>query len=147
MLNHQLHGSAQATPSSPPRTPISLVDDDAELRRTLQLLLRASDYDVRAFATADALLADPRSRTTACLISDMHMPEIDGFTLLQRLRAGGWTGPAILITSSGDSGLAARASSEGFHAVLVKPLADRVVIEAVRSAVNSTTHGQPAAAQ
>lgn len=127
------------------RIPISLVDDDMILRRRLQLLLRASDYEVRAYSAAEALLADPGSRASACLISDLHMHEMDGFTLLRRLRAGKWPGPAILITSSRDAHLHALAASEGFHAVLVKPLADRAVIKAVSSAVRLERNAAPQA--
>jgi FixJ family two-component response regulator len=127
--------SAQAAPQVAERIPIALVDDDPALRRELQLLLRASNYDVRAYSTAETLLADPGSRASACLISDQNMPGMDGFTLLRTLRAGGWSGPAILITSSQDADFPAKATSEGFHATLIKPLADRLVLEAVRSAM------------
>ncbi|MCY7280553.1 MAG: response regulator [Sphingomonas bacterium] len=129
-----VHGA----PPSPTRISISLVDDDAALRRRLQLLLCGSDYDVRAYANAEALLADPRSQTVACLVSDMHMPGVDGFTLLHRLRAGGWMGPAILITSSREEALAVRALSEGFRSVVFKPIAERIILEAVRKAVSLT---------
>lgn len=126
---------AQAASETAERITISLVDDDMVLRRRLQLLLRSCDYEVRAYPTAEALLADPGSRVSACLISDLHMPEIDGFLLLSRLRAGGWLAPAILITSSQESDLPARAMDAGFHAILIKPLADRLVLDAVRGAV------------
>jgi len=126
---------ANTAPQPNERISISLVDDDMVLRRRLQLLLRASDYDVRAYSTAETLLADPGSRTSACLISDLHMPRTDGLALLRCLRSGGWLGPAILITSSREADLPAKAIEEGFHAVLIKPLADRSVIEAVRGAV------------
>lgn len=138
---------AQAAPTSNERTPISLVDDDMVLRRRLQLLLRASHYDVRAYSTAETLLADPVSRTSACLISDLHMPEMDGFTLLRRLRAGGWSEPAILITSSQDADLSRKATDEGFHAVLIKPLADRLVLHAVQGAVALKQTAKPEAAR
>ena len=138
MPNVDMRMPVHGAPPTPTRISISLVDDDVELRRQLQLLLCGSDYDVRAYANAQALLADPRSQTVACLISNMHMPAIDGFTLLRRLRAGGWMGPAILITASREAELAARALSEGFHAVLSKPIADRVILEAVRKAVGVT---------
>lgn len=127
---------ASPAPQTSERASIALVDDDRVQRRRLQLLLRASDYDVRAYSTAETLLADPGSRASGCLISDLQMPEMDGFTLLRRLRSGGWFGPAILITSSHDADLPAKATSEGFHAVLIKPLADRVVLDAVRGAVD-----------
>lgn len=128
------------------RIPISLVDDDTALRRKLQLLLSASNYDVRAYSTPETLLADPELRNSACLMSDLNMPGMDGFTLLRSLRAGGWSGPAILITSSQDADLPAKASAEGFHSVLIKPLADRLVLEAVRNAIRNTQSIEPKAA-
>ncbi|VXC84916.1 Regulator [Sphingomonas sp. AX6] len=134
-FNEDMLMSAQAAPNSNQRIPISLVDDDMIVRRKLQLLLHASDYDVRAYAHPDMLLADPASQISACLVSDLNMPAMDGFALLRRLRSGGWSGPAILITSSTDHDLAARAADEGFHAVLKKPLADRVVLAVVRDAL------------
>lgn len=136
MTNKDMPMSAGLALPISQRISIALVDDDTVLRRRLQLLLRASYYDVRAYSTAEKLLADPGSRASACLISDLHMPEMDGFALLRRLRSGGWFGPAILITSSDDADLPAKAESEGFHAVLIKPLADRVVLDAVRVAVD-----------
>lgn len=139
--------SAKAASQMNERISIALVDDDMVLRRRLQLLLRASDYDVRAYSTAETLLADPGSRASACLISDLHMPGMDGFTLLRRLRSGGWLGPAILITSSDDANLPAKATREGFHAVLLKPLADRIVLDAVRGAVGLAQPILPEAAQ
>lgn len=138
--------SAHAALRTNDRIPISLVDDDTALRRRLQLLLRASNYDVRAYSTPETLLADPGSRTSACLMSDLYMPGMDGFALLRNLRTGGWSGPAILITSSKDANVPAKASAEGFHAVLFKPLADRLVLEAVRSAVGVAQSIEPEAA-
>jgi FixJ family two-component response regulator len=131
----QAHASSQIVE----RISVSLVVDDMLLRRSLQLLLRSCNYEVRAYATAEALLADSGSRASACLVTDLGMPGMDGITLLRRLRAGGWDGPAILITSSTAPDLASRAADEGFHAVLVKPLVDRIVLEAVRSAI---AHGE-----
>lgn len=138
---------AQASPNTNKRILISLVDDDMVLRRRLQLLLRANNYDVRAYSTAKTLLADPGSRASACLISDLHMSEMDGLTLLRSLRLGGWPGPAILITSSQGTDLPARAAGEGFHAMLIKPLADRLVLDAVRGAINLAQASETAAAR
>lgn len=125
------------------RVPISLVDDDILLRRSLQLLLRSSDYDVRAYATPEALLADAGTRSSACLITDLGMPKMDGITLLGRLRSGGWHGPAILITSSTAADLAGRAADAGFHSVLVKPLVDHIILDTIRRAVE---HGRQSVA-
>lgn len=138
MSNDQLSESAAGVLSSPERTPISLIDDDAEQRRQLQLLLLGYDYDVRAYADAEALLGDTRSRPVSCLVSDKHTLGSDGINILRRLRADGWKGQALLITASREAHVARRAVREGFYSVLFTPLADRVILEAVRKAVHSS---------
>lgn len=147
MIHDRLSIAAQADPALPARIPISLVDDDVDLRRALQLLLRAADYDVRAYASAGAMLADARSHAIACLVTDLTMADMDGVTLLRRLRLAGWGGPAILITASRDAGLSERAAAAGFHTVLSKPLADRIVLETVRSVVSPNLAVQPGVAR
>jgi FixJ family two-component response regulator len=125
---------AQAFSPANERISLGLVDDDADLRRSLQLLLRSINYDVRAYTTGAALLADGGSRRCACLITDLHMRGLDGIELLRRLRSDGWHGPAILITSLGGPDVASR----DFFAVLRKPLVDREVLAAVGRAISDT---------
>ena len=138
MSNDQLSESVAGVLSSPKRTPILLIDDDAEQRRQLQLFLLGYDYDVRAYADAEALLRDTRSRPVTCLVSDMHTLGCDGITVLRRLRADGWKGQALLITASREADVARRALQEGFYSVLFRPLTDRVILESVKKAVHST---------
>ena len=114
---------------------ISLVEDDVAGRRSLQLLLRSANYEVRAYARAEALVNDPGARNSACLMTDLDMPDIDVIGLLGHLRAEGWRAPAILLTSTPSPELDIRAADAGFHAVLRKPLIDRIVLETVRAAI------------
>lgn len=114
------------------RLSIALADDDPVVRRSLQLLLRAGDYDVRAYSDGDMMLADPGIRQSVCIIADMRMPRLDGLELMRQLRHDGWEGFAILITGYPAADTAARAAEAGFDRVLAKPLADRQLLEAVR---------------
>lgn len=115
----------------PRRTKILLVEDDSGVRRSLQLLLQGRGYDVRAYAGGAQMLDDPRSLEAACLVTDYRMDPLDGFAILQTLRARGWMRPAVLITAFGacDSAIVARAA--GFDMVLEKPLHDHLLVEAV----------------
>lgn len=116
--------------SSPPR--LLLVEDDAAVRRALQLLLRARGYDVRAYAAGSALLADlDAQRQAVVLIADMKMPEVDGVTLLRALRSGGWQGPALLITGFPTAQVRAEAMAAGYARVLEKPLIEHALADAV----------------
>jgi FixJ family two-component response regulator len=116
-------------PEERPR--VLLVEDDAAVRRSLQLLLRGHGLDVRAYATARQALADPQARSAACLVVDLVMPEIDGIALLAALRAAGWNGPAILISGQLTPERFATAGQAGFVTILRKPFADESIVETV----------------
>ncbi|WBO24288.1 response regulator transcription factor [Sphingomonas abietis] len=113
------------------RTKLLLVEDDAGVRRSLQLLLRGRGYDVRAYATGRQMLADPRSIEAACLITDYRMDEMDGLDVLRGLRDQGWHQPAILITAHHAADLVRAAREAGFDTILEKPLQDHVLVENV----------------
>ncbi|HQR88626.1 MAG TPA: response regulator, partial [Caulobacter sp.] len=64
------------------RARLLLVEDDPGVRRSLQLLLHGRGFEVRAYASGLALLADPTALDAVCLVSDYRMPEIDGLLIL-----------------------------------------------------------------
>lgn len=101
---------------------ILIVEDDAAVRRALQLMLVALGYDVRAYASGMGLAADAEVLRSDCLVVDLVMPDIDGLELLHQLRGQGWSGPAILISGHLTVEWEAKARSNGFAAVLEKPI-------------------------
>lgn len=113
------------------RPRLLLAEEDAVLRRSLQLLLHARGFDVRAYASGTALLADPLAHTACCVIADYQLDEIDGIEVLARLRQIGWAGPAVLITGLRSSELRDRAKAQGFAQVLEKPFRDHALGNAV----------------
>lgn len=118
---------------NPPPTPytILLSDDDHAVRRSLQLMLCACGYAVRSYTSGRALLADPQALVADCLIIDYRMPDVDGLTVLGRLRASGWRGRALLMSAYCSCSLTARARNAGFDAVIAKPFIARAVREAI----------------
>jgi FixJ family two-component response regulator len=117
------------------RSRILLSEDDPAVRRSIQLLLVSRGYDVRAYTSATALLSDPLAHSAVGLVADYRMPDVDGITMLQRLRASGWQGAALLITGFKADNLVKRAANEGFHAVLEKPLKDQELLHSLAIAL------------
>lgn len=113
---------------------ILLLEDDNAVRRSLQLLLQGRGFDVKAYAGAAALLADPEARKAGCLLADYRLSTSDGISVLEALRARGQATPAILMTAFGSDEVATRASSAGFAEVLEKPFRDHVLIAALTRA-------------
>ncbi|CAN5126412.1 hypothetical protein BH10PSE12_BH10PSE12_11970 [soil metagenome] len=113
------------------RAQILLVEDDPAVRRSIQLLLHSKGFDVRAYANGAMLLADRTNAGAICFIADYRMDEMDGITVLTRLRERGWTGPSILITAFSDRDLTQHAQEAGFDAVFEKPLRPHALVDAV----------------
>jgi FixJ family two-component response regulator len=86
----------------PSRAIVAIVDDDPRILASLEFLLASADHDVRGFASAAALLESGCLATLDCLISDIDMPAIDGFELLQVVRNARRELPTILITGHPD---------------------------------------------
>lgn len=124
-------------PSRKSRPTVFLIEDEPELRRSLQLLLQGRGFAVRAFASPQALLADPALLAADCLIADYRMPELDGLELMAALRERGWRAPAILITAFPSASLVAQAVDLGYTEVLVKPFLDRSLVTALTQLVGT----------
>jgi FixJ family two-component response regulator len=122
-------------PKQKPR--VLLVEDDPAVRRSLQLLVQANGYDVRAYARGATLLADVTALDAACLVADYRMTEYDGIQTLVQLRAKGWDGPAILITGFPSPGVTNCAKSAGFDAILEKPLRQHLLVRTIEHLLHS----------
>lgn len=119
---------------APSRPTILLVEDDPGVRRSLQLLLRAQGYDVKAYFEGGPL-EDEQSLAAACLITDYRLGDTDGLAILAMLRARGWDGPAILITAFPSKDLVRRAEAAGFSMVMDKPLRPHALVSLVEQLV------------
>ena len=115
---------------------ILIADDNAALRQSLKLLLEAAGYRVRLAADGDEAFALQRERPADILITDIFMPQADGFEAIDRFRNAF---PATKIVAI--SGDAARAKLEylpvavlmGVEATLRKPFNADDLLRVVRS--------------
>jgi len=108
-----------------------LIEDDAAIRRGLQLLLQGQGFEVHSFANAAAALADRASFSASHVVIDYAMPHCDGIEALGALRDAGWRGVAVLITAFFSSALRGEAMAAGFAEVLPKPFRDDILLDAL----------------
>ena len=102
---------------------IAVVDDDPRLLESLENLLESAGYAVRTFPSAKALV-DAGLSGIDCLITDIGMPEIDGFEFLRRVQtlSANRRVPAIAVTAFARADDRERILTAGFDAHVSKPV-------------------------
>jgi two-component system response regulator FixJ len=114
---------------------ICIIDDDAAVRDSLKMLLLTQYDDVKEFDSCASFLAGYAPRAGDCLILDIHLPGMNGFELMEKLRADGVRLPVILITGRPDVAMKRRAVELGAIALLNKPVAYSDLTAALERAV------------
>jgi two-component system, LuxR family, response regulator FixJ len=114
---------------------IGVVDDDEAVRDSLAVLLQSFGMHVHAFSSPLSYLEGATGFTPDCLIFDLHMPQMTGLELAEKLRADRITTPVIILTGRTDPFLAARMERACVAFVLAKPIADADLVAAIRKAV------------
>jgi len=114
---------------------ISIVDDDALARDGIKELVESLGYEARTFISAEHFLESDATAATACLITDLQMPGLNGLELQEALRSQGCCIPIILITAfpnERDKNRAVKAGALGF---LTKPFDESSLIKCLNAAI------------
>ena len=119
---------------SPPT--VLVVDDDPLVRRAMVRALRRT-YDVHEAEHAEAASAILARESIDLLLSDIWMPDTDGFALAERARATHPGLAMILITGLMHPDHAARAEALGVSAVLLKPVSASRLRDAIENALGA----------
>lgn len=109
---------------------VFIVDDDPAMRDSLTLMLRGSGFRARAFASADEFLANLPEDKSACVITDVRMPGVEGPELVKRLKAlRGDSWPVIVITGHADVPLAVQLMKAGVVDFIEKPFDPQQILD------------------
>ena len=120
----------------PPTTPtVVVVDDDISVRESLELLIQNEGWQAALFESAQEFLGRLPSVVPSCLILDVNLPDLSGLDIQQRITDQKSSTPIIFITGYGDIPMSVRAMKAGAAEFLTKPLDDKILIAAIRSAV------------
>lgn len=114
---------------------IAVVDDDEAALDSFAILLEIGGYDVTTFDDGVRFLDEFPSLLTDCVLLDIRMPNLDGFSVLERLKAASDTPPVILMTASPKLLSQARARQLGALMVLEKPIEEASLLSALRMAI------------
>jgi signal transduction histidine kinase len=114
---------------------VLLVEDDVDSRELIALILRGGGAEVSTAASAREALQLLEGGAPSVLISDIGMPDMDGYSLLERVRrlppAAGGSTPAIALTAYARELDRRQAAVAGFQRHLAKPVASNVLLRTV----------------
>jgi FixJ family two-component response regulator len=113
---------------------IAVVDDEPQFCKAVARLLKTHALDVVTFTRGEEFLADFASQSPDCLLLDLHMPDLSGFEVLERIAAHRI--PSLVITGHDQPGNAERVRALGAMDYFLKPVNESQLVDAIRAAID-----------
>jgi len=115
------------------------VEDDDDARELVRMALEQAGASVDAVASAEEARREMLGAVPDILISDIRMPDENGYSLIQSLRTAGVATPAIALTALARREDVDAAQAAGFQLHIAKPIDPAGLIDAVARLVQSRT--------
>jgi two-component system response regulator FixJ len=96
---------------------IYIIDDEYDVRFTLENIFRFAGYTVKSFATASAALEHKLSDRDSCIVLELHMPEIGGLAFQVLLKDRNIRIPIVIYTGKVDVQTAVMAMTDGVYVI------------------------------
>ncbi|MBC2650751.1 response regulator transcription factor [Novosphingobium flavum] len=126
---------ASSTPAA--RQVIALVDDDRNILTTVSIALQAEGFATRVYTDGQTALRALLDNPPDLAIFDIKMPRMDGFELLEALRARSSL-PVIFLTSKDEEPDEARGLALGADDYIAKPFSQRLLVARIRAILRRT---------
>src|ERR1700749_3560407 len=114
---------------------VFIVDDDRDVRESLQDLLESVGLQSSSFSTAQEFLSSARRDGPTCLILDVRLPGISGLDLQHELKRGKVSIPIIFLTAHADVPMSVKAMKSGAVEFLTKPFRQQDLLDAVQRSI------------
>jgi two-component system response regulator FixJ len=96
---------------------IYIIDDEYDVRFTLENIFRFAGYTVKSFATASAALEHKLSDRDSCIVLELHMPEMGGLAFQVLLKDRNIRIPIVIYTGKVDVQTAVMAMTDGVYVI------------------------------
>ena len=114
---------------------IFVVDDDEDMRDSIQWLVESVNLDAETYSGAGEFLQACDPQRHGCLLLDVRMPGMSGMELLEQLEACGIRLPTIILTGHGDVPMAVRALKHGAFDFIQKPFNSQDLLDQISAAL------------
>jgi two-component system, LuxR family, response regulator FixJ len=123
---------------------VHIVDDEAEVRDALTLLLSTAQIESRSYGSAEDYMTSNPLKDPACILLDNQLPGMSGIELLRRIVAATTDSTIIMITAYGDVPTAVLAMRAGAFHFVQKPFDAEALLVTVEEALSrSDEAGDP----
>lgn len=112
---------------------VFVIEDDFAVRDSLIQLLRAEGLRARGFANGEEFFANLPTDPVACVVTDLHMPGMDGVEVVNRiveLHGDAW--PVVILTGHGNVSAAVTLMKAGVTDFIEKPFEPHRLIETLK---------------
>ena len=116
---------------------IAIVDDEEPVRKALMRLMCSAGLSVETFGSGPEFLKSIETRLPDCVVLDLHMPQMDGFSVQASLARKCTALPVIIVTGHDLPNARERAMQGGASAFLRKPVPDHTLLDAISAATTS----------
>lgn len=115
---------------------ILAVDDEPNMRRLLEISLRQAGYQALSAANGKEALEMLKLEQVDLVVSDLHMPGMNGLELLKQMRMDGELMPFIMVTAQGEISTAVEAMKLGAADYILRPFDLEVLEVAIAKALD-----------
>jgi two-component system KDP operon response regulator KdpE len=116
---------------------ILIIDDEAQIRKLLEITLESNGYSVSHAATAKEGMIIAANHPPAMIVLDLGLPDQDGHTVLEKLREW-YTSPIIILSVQSNEEDIIKALDNGANDYMIKPFRTGELLARIRSAIRGT---------
>jgi FixJ family two-component response regulator len=114
---------------------IAIVDDEDSICNSLEYLLRSAGLNAKSFLNGPDFLRFLENDRPDCLVLDLNIMPMNGFSALDRLAQLRLKLPVIVITGEDKEEIYERAMNKGISAFFRKPVDGQLLLDAIDDAV------------
>jgi DNA-binding response OmpR family regulator len=123
---------------------ILVVDDEPAIRALVARIAQRAGFEVDVARDGAEAIAKLDSGRFEVMILDLMMPIVDGYGVIEHVRATGGQHPAIILISAADSAAFRRVDGEIVHSVIRKPFDIDMLADLIMAAAESRQTEEPA---
>lgn len=127
--------------SATPEATLLVVDDEPNILDLLATSLRFAGFDVVTAASGTEALRQAALHPVDLVVLDVMMPDMDGFTVLRRLRSAGSPLPVVFLTARDDTEDKVKGLTAGGDDYITKPFSLEEVVARIRAVLRRTKGG------